>query len=49
MAPSSTSEGIGTALAVSAPLEMKVNCNESSFNVLFFVVPFVLISTLFGS
>ena len=43
-----TSEGIGTALAVSAPLEMKVNCNESSFNVLFFVVPFVLISTLFG-
>ena len=42
------SEGIGTALAVSAPLEMKVNCNESSFNVLFFVVPFVLISTLFG-
>ena len=43
-----SSEGIGTALAVSAPLEMKVNCNESSFNVLFFVVPFVLISTLFG-
>ena len=43
-----TSGGIGTALAVSAPLEMKVNCNESSFNVLFFVVPFVLISTLFG-
>jgi len=43
-----SSEGIGTALAVSAPLEMKVNCNESSFNILFFVVPFVLISTLFG-
>lgn len=43
-----SSEGIGTALAVSAPLEMKVNCNESSFNVLFFVIPFVLISTLFG-
>jgi len=46
---SPSTEGIGTALAVSAPLEMKVNCNDSSqVNLIYFVIPFIIISTLVG-
>ena len=42
------SQGIGTALAVSAPLKMKVNCKDSNFNVLFFVIPFLFMMGIYG-
>ncbi len=42
------SEGIGTALAVSSPLDIKLTCKDSNFNVMFFIIPFIFMLSMFG-